>query len=283
LYFRGYEPATIARDFLEYLRRCMLLKIDAEANQILDLPDEQVSEILTQIKDLSSRYLISSVSRVERSIMSLRNSFQARILLESELIRLSLGQEIFAAEELEKRVEALEQKIASFKRFPAGVGAGARPVKTVVPARRRSSVEHPPEPVSSNLVKDPTLDFKNAVNARSRVCSALLVNSKLNKPENGLLQVVLEQEFAVNKLREEKNMAILLEAAKEVFGKVARVIVNTPDKTGKKPESSKPQNKISHREQIAQIDEAARKKVLQKPAIADAIDVFGGEILDIEN
>jgi hypothetical protein len=215
--------------------------------------------------------------------MSLRNSFQARILLESELIRLSLGQEIFAAEELEKRVEALEQKIASFKRFPAGVGAGARPVKTVVPARRRSSVEHPPEPVSSNLVKDPTLDFKNAVNARSRVCSALLVNSKLNKPENGLLQVVLEQEFAVNKLREEKNMAILLEAAKEVFGKVARVIVNTPDKTGQKPESSKPQNKISHREQIAQIDEAARKKVLQKPAIADAIDVFGGEILDIEN
>lgn len=283
LYFRGYEPATIARDFLEYLRRCMLLKIDAEANQILDLPDEQVSEILTQIKDLSSRYLISSVSRVERSIMSLRNSFQARILLESELIRLSLGQEIFAAEELEKRVEALEQKIASFKRFPAGVGAGARPVKTVVPARRRSSVEHPPEPVSSNLVKDPTLDFKNAVNARSRVCSALLVNSKLNKPENGLLQIVLEQEFAVNKLREEKNMAILLEAAKEVFGKVARVIVNTPDKTGQKPESSKPQNKISHREQIAQIDEAARKKVLQKPAIADAIDVFGGEILDIEN
>ena len=52
------------------------------------------------------------------------------MLLESELIRLGLGDEIFAAEALEKRVEQLEQKLAAVKRLAGQPGAarGGRPV-----------------------------------------------------------------------------------------------------------------------------------------------------------
>ncbi len=274
LFFKGYEPATIARDFLEYLRRCMLLKIDAGANQILDLPVEQVEEILAQIKNLSPKYLVSAVTRVERAIMSLRSSFQARILLESEMIRLSLGNEIFSAEELEKRIEALEQKVAGIKR----TGIVSRPVVV----RPREPLPPPPEELTRNIVKDPLLDFKNAVSARSKVCGALLATARIQKPENGVLHVFIEQEFAVNKLMEEKNLETLLEAAREAFGKISKVEIAKPGKI-RQQEKEKPVVRMSHREQIAQIDEAARKKVMEKPAIADAIDIFGGEILDIEN
>lgn len=285
LFFKGYEPATIARDFLEYLRRCMVLKIDAAANQILDLPEEQVQEMLAQISSISVQYLISAVTRVERSIMNLRNSFQARILLESELIRLSLGKEILATDDIEKRVETLEQKMASFRRFPAGSGGSGpvRPVNTVIPSKNRPVVEHVPEPVAANLVKDPVLDFRNAVAAKSRVSSALLINAKIKKPEEGILQVVLEQQFAVSKLNEEKNMALLVEAAKEAFGKISRVIVCLPEKAQGPSRPDVPQKRPDHREQMAKIDEVARRKVMEKPAIADAIDIFGGEILDIES
>ena len=278
LFFRGYEPATIARDLLEYLRRCMLLKIDPSANQILDLPAEQVDETLAQIAGLSPKYLVTAVTRVEKAIMSLRNSFQARILLESEMIRLSLGNDIFTAEELEKRVEALEQKLAGLRRNATAPGAG-RPVKAVIPSRRRENIEPLPEEMSSNIVKDANLDFKNAVSAKSRVCAALIASARIKKPENGIMKIHLEQEFAVNKLREEKNLEHLLAAANEVFGNVARVEVGIP---GKDSGPAVPEKKISHREQIAKIDEAARQKVMAKPAIADAVDIFGGEILDIE-
>jgi DNA polymerase-3 subunit gamma/tau len=71
LYSLGYEPLTIGRDLLEYLRRCMILKIDGEANQLLDLPAEQATEIKAQVADLQVRYLIGSVSRVERALLNI--------------------------------------------------------------------------------------------------------------------------------------------------------------------------------------------------------------------
>lgn len=286
LFFNGYEPATIARDFLEYLRRCMLLKIDPSANQILDLPEEQVKETLTQVAPISIRYLISAVTRVEKAIMTLRHSFQARILLESELIRLSLGQELLATEDLEKRIEVLEQKIASFRRFPAGAAGASAPqrnARTVVPSRNHSSVQQKPEPISSNLVNDTVLDFRNAVASRSRVSSALLVSARISKPEDGVLKIFLEQQFAVGKLKEEKNIVLLLEAAKEAFGNVSKVVVSLPESTPAPARKGVPEKKPNHREQIAKIDEVTRQKMLAKPAIADAIDIFGGEILDIES
>ncbi|EKD82958.1 MAG: hypothetical protein ACD_39C00981G0002, partial [uncultured bacterium] len=137
LYSLGYEPLTIGRDLLEYLRRCMILKIDAEANQLLDLPAEQAAEIKVQVADLQVRYIIGAVSRVERALLNIRNSFQARVLLESELIRLGLGDEIFTSEAVEKRIEQLEQKVAALRKI------AARP-SAVTPARE------PAVPVTSS-------------------------------------------------------------------------------------------------------------------------------------
>lgn len=277
LYFRGYEPNTIARDFLEYLRRCMLLKMDPQANQILDLPEEQIQECLLQIRELSPKFLVTAVTRVERTLMSLRSSLQARILLESELIRLSFGNDLFTSEDLEKRIEALEQKIAAMKRTAVSPGP-SRVVKAVVPLRTRH--EPLPEEMSANLVSDPVLDFRNAVNAKSRVCLALLANAKIAKPVGNVLKIQIEQEFAVQKLNEPKNLEVLLLSAKEIFAGIEKVCVEV---FAGNNQTSLPEKKLDHREQIAKIDEAARQKVLQKPAIAEAIDVFGGEILDIED
>lgn len=296
LYFRGYEPLTIGRDMLEYLRRCMILKIDANANQILDLPVEQAAEIALQINQISARYLIGAVTRVEKALMVIRNSFQARILLESELIRLGLGEEIFASETLEKRVEQLEQKLVALRKTAGRIGPtsttsrGPASGKSSAPVSSRPAAP-PPTVLPDNVVSmnitrtvaDPLQDFKNAVSRRSNVCQALLVSAKVRKAENGILVITLDQSFAAGKLKEEKNMTILLEAAKEVFPGVNNVKISLPGSEG----SPSGQNGIvpvknTHKEQIAQIDEQARQKLLLKPSIADAIDIFGGEIVDLE-
>ncbi|NLF96205.1 MAG: DNA polymerase III subunit gamma/tau [Candidatus Riflebacteria bacterium] len=296
LYSLGYEPLTIGRDLLEYLRRCMILKIDTDANQLLDLPTEQAGEICRQVATLEVRYIIGAVSRVERALLNIRSSFQARVLLESELIRLGLGDEIFASEAMEKRIEQLEQKVAALRKIaarPAGMVMApaapsaapaplpSRPVLTSVPSSRSSA----PPPLPENVVpmtsrqSDPVLDFRNAVGRRSNVCQALLVNARIKKPEGGTLVIFLEQAFAAGKLKESKNIALLTEAAKEVFTNVDVVKIQVP---GNNNESAPPPPRESHREQIARLDEQARQKVLQKPSIADAVDTFGGEIVDIE-
>ncbi len=297
LYSLGYEPLTIGRDLLEYLRRCMILKIDSDANQQLDLPVEQAGEICKQVAALEVRYIIGAVSRVERALLNIRSSFQARVLLESEMIRLGLGDEIFVSEAMEKRIEQLEQKVAALRKIaarPAGSmpprdaapvtpsPVPTRPVLTSVPPR--SPVPPPPlpenvVPMTGRQMADPVHDFRNAVGRRSNVCQALLVNARIKKPESGILVIFLEQAFAAGKLKESKNIALLTEAAREVFGNVDTVKIQVP---GNSSEEAPPPPRESHREQIARLDEQARQKVLQKPSIADAVDTFGGEIVDIE-
>lgn len=289
LYFNGYEPATIARDLLEHMRRCMLLKIDSQANQILDLPEEQVKEILEAIKELTLKFLLSTVTRIESSLMRLKNSFQARILLETELIRICLGEAIFAAEAVEERIEKLEQKVESLKRFPGGAAGAGRIVKTTIPGRRRvqevssrhQNVEQKAEQFESVSTNDPLDNFKAAVARNSRVCSALLVNARM-KYRNNCLYILLEQEFALNKLREEKNQNIMLKAASEIFGSASTIKTGSKKDFMQNQADDLPKKKADHRQQVARIDEAARKKVLSKPAISDAIEVFGGEIIDLE-
>ena len=311
LYFRGYEPQTIGRDLLEYLRRCMILRIDPEANQVLDLPAEQATELRTQISQLSARYLIGAVTRVERALMIIRSSLQARVLLESELIRLGLGDEIFATEALEKRVEQLEQKLAAVKRLAgqpgaAGINRGGRPAPaatgpsaqpSAMPPARPTLVSSPPSsapgakhlpdnvvPMTTVTSKntDPFVEFRNAVGSKSNVCQALLVNARFKKPENGVLEIVLEQTFAAGKLKEEKNHAILLEAAKAVYGNINTVRIGMAGAQGASGEETPPV-RLNHVEQIAKIDEQARQKMLQKPSVADAVEVFGGEIISIDD
>ncbi|HNX75950.1 MAG TPA: DNA polymerase III subunit gamma/tau [Candidatus Rifleibacterium sp.] len=302
LYFRGYEPLTIGRDLLEYLRRCMILRIDPEAGQVLDLPAEQVVEMRTQVAGLTARYMIGAVTRVERALVSIRNSLQARVLLESELIRLGLGDEIFAAEALEKRVEVLEQKLAAVRRLAGNPAVStARPqgrsitgpntATPVVPARPTlvpapsHKATHLPDnvvPMTTGRSLDPFGEFKNAVGTRSNVCQALLVNAKFQKPENGVMTFQLEQSFAAGKLKEEKNMALILEAARQVYGTVDSIRIVMAGSPG--PGDGQPaQERPNHAEQIAKIDEQKRQKILQKPAVSDAVDVFGGEIIDVED
>ena len=291
LYFNGYEPATIARDLLEHMRKCMLLKIDSQSNQILDLPEEQVKEILESVKELTLKFLLSTVTRIENSLMRLKNSFQARILLEVDLLRMCLGEEIFTPEAVEKRIEKLEQKVESLKRFPGGAIGAGRIVKTTMPARasvptavsspRPRVVEEVAEPLESVETNDPIDNFKAAVSRGSRVCAALLVNAKM-KYRNNCLYILIDQEFALNKLREEKNQNILLKAVNEVFGSKATVKTGSQKDFSRNRPDESPKKKSNHREQIARIDEAARKKILSKPAISDAIEVFGGEIIDLE-
>ncbi len=308
LYVKGYEPLTIGRDLLEYLRRCMLLKIDSNANQILDLPVEQINEILTQIKDVNVRYLIGSVTRVERMLMTLRSSLQARILLESELIKLGLGDEIFASEALEKRIENLEQKIAGLKRIATGNQlAGritpstssapihySRPIAEPVPTSVSSIKNTPARPLNTsgsaaNTTKSVSNDLtklRAIVDKTSKVISSFMLSATLKKDSNGTITLVVPHSFAYTKLKEEKSIAIILEAAKEIWPNSEKIVVSmtgsSNDVSSTPKAVSAPVQRVDMREEIAKIDEEAKQKVKQKPEISDALDVFGGDIVSIE-
>ena len=308
LYVKGYEPLTIGRDLLEYLRRCMLLKIDSSANQILDLPVEQVNETISQIEKLNVRYLIGSVTRIERILMTLRNSLQTRILLESELIKLALGDEIFATEALERRIEELEQKVAGLKRIAvSGQISGRIPQlpstqnlsssnysqsKNPIPIQRNSvtntrpAVASEPPLTSVKNLNDDLSKLRDEVYKTSKVLSSLMLSSTLKK-ENSLLVLNVNLSYAYTKLNEESSIKILLDAAKQIWPNIEKVEVrNGASKTTTNSRNSNQcfvqSQPVDMLVEIAKIDEQAKQKVKQTPQVAEALEVFGGDVIGIE-
>lgn len=308
LYIKGYEPLTIGRDFLEYLRRCMLLKIDSNANQVLDLPIEQVNETMGQIKNVSVRYLIGSVTRVERILMTLRSSLQARILLESELIKLALGDEIFSSEALEKRIEELEQKVAGLKRLATGNMIAGR-IGTVNPSNARqvtdsqitniSSFQRSTSPTLKTVVpisepssttvrslNDGLSKLRAIVGKSSPVASSLMLTAVLKRESPKKLSITVNKSFH-SKLKE--YTSIILESAKELWRDVEEIDItmagnnlNVVANNNNLPKENSSPHRVDMLEEIAKIDEQAKQKVKQKPQVADALDVFGGDIIKIE-
>lgn len=318
LYVKGYEPLTIGRDLLEYLRRCMLLKIDQNSNKVLDLPSEQVYETLEQVKSLNVRYLIGSVTRVERILMTLRNSLQARILLESELIKLGLGDEIFASEAVEKRIDLLEQKVAGLKRIavsnqltgraPTGSSSApsnARQVLEEIPATTVTSIKRgtvapvrstqptslatqTTQPTNVRSLNDDSSKLREAVKQRSQVVSGFMYTANVKRAD-GVVTLELQQTFACNKLKEEKSRDIILEAAKEIWPGTLNVEVCMAGSSRKNSPldnfstgSANSAHRINMQEEIAKIDEIAKEKVKATPQVSEALEVFGGDIIKIE-
>ncbi|HNW33501.1 MAG TPA: DNA polymerase III subunit gamma/tau, partial [Candidatus Ozemobacteraceae bacterium] len=120
LFFRGHETLTVGRDLLEYLRRCLVLKIDPKAGPVLEIPVEQTQDIIAQVAGISAELLMAMAARLERVVWGLRNSAYPRLLLEIELVRLSMGEVSAGMEGLERRVAAVESRIMGGN-LPLGV------------------------------------------------------------------------------------------------------------------------------------------------------------------
>ena len=307
LYVKGYEPLTIGRDLLEYLRRCMLLKIDSNANQILDLPVEQVNESIEQIKNISVRYLIGSVTRVERILMTLRSSLQSRILLETELIKLALGDEIFASEALEKRIEELEQKVAGLKRIALSNQISGR--NTSLPSSYNSSSNSSisqnsnvstirrsatPTSISRNTVasesvstsvrnvSDDLTKLRAVVEKTSKVLSSLMLSASLKK-DNNSLKIVVNHSFAFTKLNDEKSKAIILDSAKQIWSNIEKIeIQNSSVPVSNGNQTIAQPVRTDMLDEIAKIDEQAKQKIKKTPQVSEALEIFGGDIIGIE-
>ena len=303
LYVKGYEPLTIGRDLLEYMRRCMLLKIDPNANQILDLPVEQVNETSEQIKSIGVRYLIGSVTRVERILMTLRSSLQARILLESELIKLALGDEIFASEALERRIEELEQKIAGLKRISVanqqvgrvGLATSVPSVsridspKTVVTPIRKNTPSPtknigPNETLTTSVksINSDLTKFISEVGKTSNVVSAFLQSANLRFENEKKLIITVGYSFAYSKLKEEKHEKILLEAAKSIWKNIEQIKLVDSSLSNDSNLNQTLNKPVDMVEEIAKIDEQAKQRVKQTSEVADAIKIFDADIIGIE-
>lgn len=195
----GKNIAQIAKDLANHFRDLAVVKTCENFNDILKYPNDFVSKLEKQTKDVS----IDTILKALKTFSALDNEFRLttnpRIVL--EVASLNLCDEIKNYQSLEARVEALEQK---------------RPQTMSV------SVQTQPEVVLLKPTKqtdDKTLFGKMLVNLRNKnevmLIALLGENTKFNLKDDVLTFVCSnEQEFKA--LTKPDNLKVLNSAIKEI-------------------------------------------------------------------
>jgi len=289
LFIRGYDVGSIGKDLLEYLRKCFLIKIDQNMSQILEILPDNAREIATLVKDLPVEYLMASVSGLERALYGLKGSVHPRIFLELEITRIASRELNLGIEGLERRISQLEDKlknpiIQTRTTQPHPASATTNLSRTTAPSYKTVAKKtvHTESSVDSTYEKFEK--FKSRLFEISKATGAIFQYASLKSMQDQKLVIVMDSDFAANRAKDPHTLQMMQPLITEIFGSAftLEIIGQSEPKIPSVKDSANKISGVTHQEQIARIDQEVRKKILDKPAVADALAIFGGEIIQIE-
>jgi DNA polymerase-3 subunit gamma/tau len=111
IYTYGYEIKEFYREIMNQFRNLIVSLIAPDSTQLLDLPDNELTETKRLAKKAGMGRLVQSLNFLIGREADLRYTNNPRIALEAILIRLSQLKDYFSFDELIKKIEDIEKRI----------------------------------------------------------------------------------------------------------------------------------------------------------------------------
>ena len=114
----GRDLGRLSRDLVEHFRNLLVVRLaktdakDAEASgkgQLLDLPDQEIDDLRTQVADLSTETLLDYFDFMAAGDEEVNRSSNPRFPLETVLVRLATLPKTLPIAQLLERLEKLEK------------------------------------------------------------------------------------------------------------------------------------------------------------------------------
>ncbi|HEY1234532.1 MAG TPA: DNA polymerase III subunit gamma/tau [Candidatus Binatia bacterium] len=117
---QGCDLGRLARDLVEHFRNLLVARLigssskepPASGTQLLDLPDQEIKDLIEQAGPLASETLLDYFDYMAASEEQIARSTTPRFVLETALVHLANLPKTIAVSELIGRLESLEQKLA---------------------------------------------------------------------------------------------------------------------------------------------------------------------------
>ncbi len=312
---RGHDLKSFLGSLLEALRAAMVAKATANAT------GSAAELVRLELFDGASlEDVVRWVDQGLRCQVDLQRAEEPRLTLETALVRATLLAPVRPLAEAVVRLEALEARLGgaphpvarTASTSPAAPSAGAKPKPAAADApveprpdtsRYAGPVERPaapaPRPVPAARVATATKPKPEAPptppgNPDLEI-AALLKHLREREPrlarwldcatvlkiDGSTLAASLEPGMAFDELKEPESARILRDAASAVIGRGLELELSRAESggtaaAGKKPAKAKPE---------APADPAAaramRSRALEDPVVKQALDLFGGEVVDV--
>jgi DNA polymerase III subunit gamma/tau len=306
IYSRGLEIKRFCHQLCEYFRNLLFVSLHNQAPEyLLDLPPEELDVLREQAENSSPESLHLYFQFILKGEEEIRRSSLPRIALEMLLLRLTQLPQLESLQSLLSKLDCLERQLgqagASFvqappqeplarrtvqapARRPDAPGHGAGPaIAPEVGAEQRVAAAGPEQSaprVFSGYLATPDEAAHNWpafvlwLQGEEPLLAAKLVNSHAtaSSAQEKTLEITLSEVYE-DALKEPKTLAGLREKTRAFFGAEFECKIGQRSKktTGVKP----------HSQRMADSKRNHKLQILEHPMVRQALEVLGGELVDI--
>jgi DNA polymerase III subunit gamma/tau len=240
----GRDLGRLSRDLVEHFRNLLVVRLaktdakDAEApgkGQLLDLPDQEIDDLRTQVADLSTETLLDYFDFMAAGDEEVNRSSNPRFPLETVLVRLATLPKTLPIAQLLERLEKLEKKL------PGAGPAASASVSASVTQTPQAATSAPPAALSVAGDKDNLWqNFVSFIGREKKFLASHLEVATAHELPPGQLKIGVAEGHHLNYLQDPDNLSVLKNLAKRFFGDDVAVHITAadPESLGRRSETT---------------------------------------------
>ncbi|MFY9943420.1 MAG: DNA polymerase III subunit gamma/tau [Desulfobacterales bacterium] len=280
VYDRGHDMKKLHADLLEHFRNLLVAKIGRNAGRLIDLPGHELTQMQTQVAGVSAAQLEQVFESLLREEGALKYSAQPKLVLEMAFVRMLQAAPVLPIETLIAKIDQLRRELAEMP-VESSVPQSVPPPGDLDPtAAVPVSPPAAPEPAVSAAAAgcDPNESLAQSwqrllqkLSGRDPALKAVLATGDLLRVDETVVEIELRgAAFSLDRVRRKESIALIEAVCSDYFGGPRKLVLKVTE-----------QARDNEREKQR---EAARLKheALHHPLVADAIEVFEGEVLDVK-
>jgi DNA polymerase-3 subunit gamma/tau len=303
---RGYDLRQFTGEVVEHIRNLLVAKLSSDPTDLMDLPKEEAEALSQMASTVTEEELQRLFGILTQALEMLRTAPHPRFILEMAVIKASQFPPLQSVEQLVERLERIEKRLSTAAASPPGTPPSRLPEtkdpKPVAPDQSPKSRPSAQWPGADAPNQDAPLDSLPAENELEHPIEKVgpfqseahprweevIGQIREEKPslasylEHGTLvsfsadriQVGYPENaiFFMELVKKEEHQQIIKTVLERLFGRPVPFSLTRLER-GASPPPKKP-------------DPAKGKKIKQEtlsnPLIREALDIFGGEVVDIQ-
>ena len=290
IFDRGHEMKKLYADLMEHFRNLLVAAMGKKIDKLVDLPSGELEQLLAQAESISTAALTQILDLLFKEEVNIRLSPQPKLAIEMALIRLLQATPVLPIDVLIGKLDALRDEIFSAG-HPDAPSCGTS-TSTIPNENSPQGTKRKPSPdfrtgetkkagVETEMVTSAGGPAENPAETWERISeiiskknpslAANLARCRLKKSAGNHLDIeVPGNGFTLRMMEREKNMAVLQQVCKDVFGRSQNIRLTSATMMDDNYQKKKSR------------DNELKKKAISHQLVADAIEIFNGKLIDVK-
>lgn len=260
VYDRGHEMKQLYTYLVEHFRNLLVIRMGKRISKLVDLPAHEIDMMLDQVKGVSAAFLNQILDLLLKEESAIRFSTQPKLTLEMAFIKIFQIKPALPIDLLIEKLDNLRKGVYEKEEEETDICKKLEEPSVVTTFDSDGSLAKTWEKLLDIFSEKHPLLAANL----TRCTLKRLTDKDIEIEVNG-------NGFNINMVRRDKNVAIIKRVCSDFFGKRMDLTI----KVKKIQQDDKDQQKRGENSRLKQ-------EVLNHSLVADAIEIFGGKVIDVK-